>query len=104
MLAQIRTYTINRGEMDNFLKEFQAVVMPMHEKVGIPIIASWVDRGQNEFIWVRRFEDQADRERKLAAFRDSPEMADIRNRVAVKIAKMEVHDVEGAFTPSPARA
>ena len=104
MLVQIRTYTINRGEMDNFLKEFQAVAIPMHEKFGIPIVASWVDRGQNEFIWVRRFEDQADRERKLKAFQESPQMADIRSRVAVKIAKMEIHDVEGAFAPSPARA
>ena len=104
MLAQIRTYTINRGEMDNFLKEFQAVAIPMHEKVGIPIIASWVDRAQNEFIWVRRFEDLADRERKLKAFQESPEMADIRTRVAVKISKMEIHDVEAAFAPSPARA
>jgi hypothetical protein len=76
----------------------------MHEKVGIPIIASWVDRAQNEFIWVRRFEDQADRDQKLAAFRESPEMADIRSRVALKIAKMEVRDVEGAFAPPPARA
>lgn len=104
MLAQIRTYTINRGEMDAFLKEFQAVAIPMHEKVGIPIIASWLDRGRNEFIWVRRFEDQADREQKLKAFQESPEMADIRSRVAVRIAKMEIRDVEGAFAPSPARA
>jgi len=104
MLAQIRTYTINRGEMDNFLKEFQAVVIPMHEKVGIPIVATWVNRAQNEFIWVRRFEDQADRERKLKAFQESPEMADIHGRVAVKIANMEIQDVEGAFAPSPARA
>ena len=104
MLAQIRTYTINRGEMDSFLKEFQAVVIPMQEKVGIPIIASWVDRAHNEFIWVRRFEDEADRERKLKAFQESPQMADIGSRVAVKIAEMEIHDVDGAFAPSPARA
>ena len=104
MLAQIRTYTINKGEIDNFLKEFQAVAIPMHEKGGIPIIACWADRAQNEFIWVRRFEDQADREQKLKAFRESPEMADIHSSVAVKIAKMEVRDVEGAFAPSPARA
>ena len=97
MLAQIRTYTINRGEMDNFLKEFQAIAIPLHEKVRIPIIATWIDRGRNEFIWVRRFEDQADRDQKLKVFQESPEMADIRSRVAVKIAKMDVRDVEGAF-------
>jgi hypothetical protein len=97
MLAQIRTYTINRGEIDSFLKEFQTIVIPLHEKVHIPIIATWIDRGRNEFIWVRRFEDQADRDRKLKVFQESPEMADIRSQVAIKIAKMDVRDVEGAF-------
>lgn len=54
MLARIRSYTINKGEADNFLKQFQAVTMPLHQKVGMPIVATRVDRGQNEFIWVRR--------------------------------------------------
>jgi NIPSNAP protein len=104
MLAQIRLYTINKGEMDAFLKSFQEVVIPLHERVRLPILATWVNRSQNEFIWVRGFEDQEDKERKLKAFRDSPQMADVHSKVADKIAKMEVRDVERAFVPSPARS
>ena len=104
MLAQIRLYTINRGEMDDFLKDFQEVVIPLHERVGLPILGTWVNRSQNEFIWVRGFEDPEDRERKLKAFQESPGMADVRSRVANKIAKMEVREVEGAFVPSAARS
>ena len=104
MLAQIRLYTINKGEMDAFLKSFQEVVIPLHERVGLPILATWVNRSQNEFIWVRGFEDQEDRERKLKAFRESPEMADVHSRVADKIAKMEVREVESAFVPSSVRS
>lgn len=104
MLGQIRLYTINKGAMDDFLKVFQEVVIPLHERVGLPILATWVNRSQNEFIWVRGFENAEDRERKLNAFRESPQMADIRNKVATKIAKMEVREVEGTFAPSGARS
>ena len=97
MLAQIRLYTINKGEMDDFLKNFQQVVIPLHERVGLPILATWVNRSQNEFIWIRGFENPEDRERKLKAFRESPEMADVRSKVATKVAKMEVREVQGAF-------
>ena len=103
MLAQIRLYTINRGEMDDFLKNFQEVVIPLHQRVGLPILATWVNRSQNEFIWIRTFEDAEDRERKLKAFQESPEMAEVRSKVGVKIAKMEVREVEGAFVPASAR-
>ena len=34
MLTQIRIYTINKGEMDNFLTHFKEEIMPLHEKIG----------------------------------------------------------------------
>ncbi len=48
MMTQIRIYTINKGEMDNFLKHFKEDIMALHEKIGVPIV---VNRPQNEFIW-----------------------------------------------------
>ena len=65
MITQIRMYTINRGQMDEFLKHFKDVVLPLHEKVGLPVVATYVNRPQNEFIWVRTFTDAADRDAKL---------------------------------------
>ena len=53
MLSQIRIYTINKGEMDAFLKHFKEEVMAVHERIGVPIVGTWVNRAQNEFIWVR---------------------------------------------------
>ena len=32
MISQIRIYTINKGEMDNFLKHFKEDIMVLHEK------------------------------------------------------------------------
>jgi len=43
-----------QGEMDNFLKHFKEDIMTLHEQIGVPIVGTWVNRPQNEFIWVRR--------------------------------------------------
>ena len=51
MLSQIRIYTINKGEMDNFLKHFKEDIVSLHQKIGVPIVGTWVNRAQNEFIW-----------------------------------------------------
>lgn len=40
MLAQVRIYTINRGQLDAFLAHFKEETMPLHEKVGIPILGT----------------------------------------------------------------
>ena len=50
MQAQIRIYTINKGELDTFIKHFKEETKPLHDKVGWPVVASWVNRPQNEFI------------------------------------------------------
>src|SRR6266567_2624993 len=59
MISQIRIYTINKGEMDNFLKHFKDEIMVLHQKIGVPIVGTWVNRPQNEFIWVRTYKDKA---------------------------------------------
>jgi hypothetical protein len=95
MLAQVRMYTINKGEMDAFLKHFKDEVLPMHQKVGLPVVSTYVNRPQNEFIWVRTFTDEADREAKQKAFRDAATASGI--QLGNNVAKMEVRDVEPAF-------
>jgi hypothetical protein len=95
MLAQVRIYTINRGEMDTWLKFFQEVVRPLHEKVGMPIVSTYVNRPQNEFIWVRSFTDEADRDAKQKAFQDARAAAGV--ELGANIAKMEIREVESVF-------
>jgi NIPSNAP. len=64
MISQIRIYTINKGEMDNFLKHFKDEIMVLHQKIGVPIVGTWVNRPQNEFIWVRTYKDKASSKRR----------------------------------------
>jgi hypothetical protein len=36
MISQLRIYTINKVEMDDFLKHFKEDIMALHEKIGYP--------------------------------------------------------------------
>jgi NIPSNAP protein len=95
MLSQIRIYTINKGEMDNFLKHFKEEITPLHERIGVPIVGTWVNRPQNEFIWVRTYKDKADLEAKSKAFQAEVAAAGI--KLGSNVAKMEVREVESPF-------
>ena len=44
-----RIYTVNKGEMDNLLKHFKEDIMALHEKIGVPIVGTWLNRPQNQF-------------------------------------------------------
>ena len=92
MLAELRIYTINKGAMEAFLDHFEKYGAPLHAAVGIKIESTWVNRAQNEFIWIRSFEDQADRESKVKAFQEERAKRDI--VLGDNIAKMESRDIE----------
>ena len=94
MQAQVRIYTINKGELDNFISNFKEQTKPIHDKVGWPVVATWVNRPQNEFIWIRTYEDAADLEAKTKAFRAAVDEAGI--TLGTTVAKMEVREVEMA--------
>ena len=36
--------------MDKFLKHFKDEIVVLHQKIGVPIVGSWVNRPQSEFI------------------------------------------------------
>lgn len=95
MLSQIRIYTINKGEMDAFLKHFKEEVMAVHERIGLPIVGTWVNRPQNEFIWVRTYKDKAELEAKNKEFQAAVAAAGV--KLGGNVAKMEVREAESAF-------
>ncbi len=95
MLSQIRIYTINKGEMDAFLKHFKEEIMGVHQRIDVPIVGAWVNRAQNEFIWIRSYKDKADLEAKGKAFQAAVAAAGI--KLGANVAKMEVREVETAF-------
>ena len=95
MISQIRIYTINKGEMDNFLKHFKEDIVSLHQKIGVTIDGTWINRPQNEFIWVRSYKDKAEMEAKNKEFQAAVAASGI--KLGGNVAKMEVREVESAF-------
>jgi hypothetical protein len=95
MVSQLRTYTINRGMMDAWLKVFDEEIRPIHDKIGMPISATWVNADRNEFIWIRSFNSAEEIAEKEAAYFASPERSGLGDRPTSHIAKMEVRVMDG---------
>ena len=71
--CQLRIYTINRGMMEPWVKFHTGTSVPLHEKLGIKVEGSWVNEDNNQYIWIRTFDDAEDMKAKEAAFIGSPE-------------------------------
>ena len=94
MIAQIRTYTIKEGMMDSWLELFDKEIRPIHESLGIPIVATWVNADRTDFIWVRTFETAEEIPAKEEAWFASPGRKALGDKPTSYIAKMEVKLVE----------
>ncbi len=58
-VAHLRTYTINKGMMDGWLKLFPQLV-PLMEEAGIKVESTWVNEERTQFIWIRSYGDSVD--------------------------------------------
>ena len=94
MVSQLRIYTINRGMMDSWLKLFDEHIRPIHQGLGIPIEATWVNADRTEFLWVRSFNTVEEIPEKEAAYFASPGRKALGDKPTSHIAKMEVRVIE----------
>ncbi len=102
MVSQLRIYTINRGMMDSWVKLFEEQIRPIHDSIGVPVVASWVNADRTEFIWVRRFNSADEIADKEAAYFGSPGRKALGDVPTSHIAKMEVRVIEEAAVPATA--
>ena len=100
MVAQLRTYTINRGMMDAWLKVFDEEIRPIHDKIGMPISATFVNADRNEFIWIRNFNSVEEIPDKEAAYFGSDERKALGDKPTSHIAKIEVKVIESVLQPA----
>ena len=97
MITEVRLYTVNRGMMDSWVKVFQEKIMPTSKQYGINIHVAWVNRPQNEFVWVRSYETPE----QLETYNTSPERAAYSQETGSHIAKIEVREVEPVIGEVP---
>ena len=88
--------------MDSWLKLFEEQIRPIHDSIGVPVVASWVNADRTEFIWVRRFNSADEIADKEATYFASPGRKALGDIPTSHIAKMEVRVIEEAAVPATA--
>ena len=69
MYAHLRTYTLNKGMMDSWLKLFNEKLIQLLNESGIKVESTWVNEEKSKFIWIRSYGDSVDDiEKKEAIF------------------------------------
>ena len=58
-VAHLRTYTINKGMMDDRLAHFPKLI-PVMEDAGIKVESTWVNEERTKFIWIRSYGDSVE--------------------------------------------
>ena len=72
MLIELREYTVRPGKRDAWVTLFEGELIPYHVANGVTVLGSWiVEDEENTFVWMRGYEDEADRAKKAAAMTES---------------------------------
>ncbi|MGB2534702.1 MAG: hypothetical protein ACPID2_05990 [Candidatus Puniceispirillum sp.] len=58
--AHLRIYTINKGQMDDWLDLFHNKLVPVLNEAGFSVPSSWVNDLGTQFIWIRSCEKLED--------------------------------------------
>ena len=76
---------------------FDEEIMPTSARSGVHIHAGSVNRPQDEFVWVRSYEEAGT----LSTYNSSPERAAYSELTSSHVAKIEVREVEGVVGDLP---
>ena len=93
MTTQIRLYTINRGQLQQFAKEWQENIRPLREELGFQVGGGWLIEETSQFLW-RLSYDGPDWAEKDAAYYASPKRLAMDPNPARLIARAEEYFVE----------
>jgi hypothetical protein len=52
MYFQLREYTIEDGRLDDFVREWRELVLPLRVSLGFGVFGPWVEREASRFVWV----------------------------------------------------
>ena len=96
MISQLRTYTVNRGDMDHWVELFTKTLVPIQEKQGIKVDGMWVNEDKNQFIWIRSFANPDDLKAKEEAFYESSEWQAVVDHTRSHLARILVQAMEPA--------
>ncbi len=57
-VIQMRIFTIPPGEMDEWISEWTAKVLPLREQAGFRVISAWTIQETNQFVWFLTYDGE----------------------------------------------
>jgi hypothetical protein len=74
MLFELRRYLARPGKRDELVRLMDEEIIPFQISCGVVVVGSFVDEENPDvYIWIRRFDDEAHRQRTYLAVYESPE-------------------------------
>ena len=56
MQFQLRDYTIEEGRLDDFVREWRELVLPLRKSLGFSVLGPWIERETSRFVWLVGYE------------------------------------------------
>lgn len=97
MLYELRQYHIRPGKQAEWVRLMEEEIIPFQVSKGMVILGSFVgDEDESVYVWLRRFTDEAERERLYEAVYQSdhwknniaPRIPDLMDREQMKITRL----------------
>ena len=86
MFFELREYRTKPGQRENWVRFMEEQIVPFQSWKGMVIVGSFVGQEEDDlYIWIRRFESEAERERLYKAVYESDTW---KNEIAPKIPEM----------------
>jgi quinol monooxygenase YgiN len=90
MFYEIRTEHAHPGRGSELARYMDESVIPLHQEMGMHVVGAFTVIGDEDaFVWIRRFEDAADRQRILDAVHRHPRCAAMVDTVSALVVKIE---------------
>jgi hypothetical protein len=72
MLFELRQYRTLPGQRESWVRFMEEVIIPFQVSRGMVIVGSFVaEEDPDQYVWIRRFDDEAERQRLYKAVYDS---------------------------------
>ena len=90
MFFELRQYVIRPGQQKAWVKCMEEEIIPFQVKMGMVILGSFVgEEDESVYVWIRRFENAADRERILDAVHQHPRCAAVVETFSTLVGRTE---------------
>lgn len=104
MFFELRQYAIRPGKQAEWVDLMETEIIPFQVAQGMVILGSWGgEEDDSVYVWLRRFQDEAERERLYEAVYDSdhwknvigPKIPDLMDRDAIQVTRIQATPKSG---------